>query len=520
MLFLHPRAQVRDVLRDGARCGEQHDGENRGQDRDDEHRGVEPLRAERLQRAHVEAFRLADEAAELRGDEGTEAERLHRAGDRRSLEREIVADQPGADRSERGAEQIHRAEVQRHRRAAQRRLDDVVDRRIDNRVIRVHHAAAGAHQQREAPHVAARTREAEIHQRRAQHDRPAADDQTAIDAMAIKAIGERAAGDEPDRPREAVDGRGHPAGVEKIDFVEADEERRHERSERVHVEVVQRPRRDDPPHRRNRQHEQERIALAAAIADLVFFLRATPRLANQERRGGAEESRHRGHVKGIAPSPVLQNPAAGAVGQTEAERQTEHPDRGGARARGRREEIADERRRGGRAGRFADADAEARGDELTEIARKARRCRERAPDEHARRQDDPTRLAVRQPAERKAEHGIQQREDRAEQSEGGVAEPPFAPDALTDAADDLAVEEVHEVDGEENHQRVEGGWSHRFLVSRGAPPLFIAAGPHPRRCCSAHARLATAQGCHALTRSGRGPRAYLKQNVADSKSGG
>src|SRR5207244_5730046 len=99
-----------------------------------------------------------------------------------------------------------------------------------------------------------------------------------------------------------------------------------------------------------------------------------------------------------------------------------------------------------------EADAEASDKERTEMGREARRGRQRDPDQHARRQDDPTRRAVRQPAERKAEHGIQQREDRAEQSEGGVAEPPYAPDALTDAADDLAVEEVHEVDGEENHQ--------------------------------------------------------------------
>src|SRR5438093_1063137 len=45
-----------------------------------------------------------------------------------------------------------------------------------------------------------------------------------------------------------------------------------------------------------------------------------------------------------------------------------------------------------------------------------------------------------------------------------------------------------------------------FFHSRGVPPLFIAAGTHPRRCCSAHMRLATAQGCHA----------YLEQNVASS----
>ena len=38
-------------------------------------------------------------------------------------------------------------------------------------------------------------------------------------------------------------------------------------------------------------------------------------------------------------------------------------------------------------------------------------------------------------------------------------------------------------------------------TSQRGPTCFNAAGPHPRRCCLAHSRLATAQGCHALTRS-------------------
>src|SRR5205823_7425767 len=40
-----------------------------------------------------------------------------------------------------------------------------------------------------------------------------------------------------------------------------------------------------------------------------------------------------------------------------------------------------------------------------------------------------------------------------------------------------------------------------FLLRVGPDFYLSRRGPHPRRCCSAHARLATAQGCHALTPS-------------------
>ena len=40
-----------------------------------------------------------------------------------------------------------------------------------------------------------------------------------------------------------------------------------------------------------------------------------------------------------------------------------------------------------------------------------------------------------------------------------------------------------------------------FLISRGTPPFSHRGGTHPRRGCSAPSRLATAQGCHAPTRS-------------------
>ena len=73
-----------------------------------------------------------------------------------------------------------------------------------------------------------------------------------------------------------------------------------------------------------------------------------------------------------------------------------------------------------------------------------------------RGQDLPALRPVRQPAERQADDRVEQREDGAEQAERRVAEAPLAADPFADAADDLAVEEVHQVDGEEHDERVLG----------------------------------------------------------------
>ena len=72
------------------------------------------------------------------------------------------------------------------------------------------------------------------------------------------------------------------------------------------------------------------------------------------------------------------------------------------------------------------------------------------------REDLPARHLVGQPAERQPDDGVEEREDGAEQPERGVAERPFAPDAFADAAQQLAVEEVHQVDREEHDERVPG----------------------------------------------------------------
>src|SRR5438094_8823007 len=57
-------------------------------------------------------------------------------------------------------------------------------------------------------------------------------------------------------------------------------------------------------------------------------------------------------------------------------------------------------------------------------------------------------------------------------------------------------------------------WAANIFLFAWGPTIFHSRrGIHPWRGCSARSRLATAQGCHALTRSGRSPRVYLERNV-------
>src|SRR5262249_26791859 len=68
----------------------------------------------------------------------------------------------------------------------------------------------------------------------------------------------------------------------------------------------------------------------------------------------------------------------------------------------------------------------------------------------------------------RADRRVEQREDGAEQPERRVAERPLTANAFADPADDLAVEEVHQVDREEHDERVRGS-GHRPAPSPQRP---------------------------------------------------
>ena len=63
---------------------------------------------------------------------------------------------------------------------------------------------------------------------------------------------------------------------------------------------------------------------------------------------------------------------------------------------------------------------------------------------------------IGQPTERYADQRIEERERGAERAECRIAETPLAPNLFADRSENLAVEEVHQVDGEEYRERVTG----------------------------------------------------------------
>jgi hypothetical protein len=174
-----------------------------------------------------------------------------------------------------------------------------------------------------------------------------------------------------------------------------------------------------------------------------------------------------------------------------------------ARAHGGGKQIADEGGRRRRAGRLADADAEPRGDQSREAARKAGRRPQQAPHEHAGRKNLPALDLVGQSSERQSDHGIQQREDRAEEAERGIAEPHLTPDAFADAADDLTVEEVHQVDGEQHRERV-AGTRHRL------PPRIADCG---LRIADRGSRIADREGRVGSASAFRIPRSAIRSST-------
>src|SRR5262249_27009138 len=109
---------------------------------------------------------------------------------------------------------------------------------------------------------------------------------------------------------------------------------------------------------------------------------------------------------------------------------------------------------------LANAHAETRDDQLRKVAREARSRGEQAPNEHSACEDETARARIGQPPERKSKDRVEQREDGAKEAKRRVAQSPLAADTFADAADDLAVEEVHEVDREQNDQRVDGAGLH------------------------------------------------------------
>jgi hypothetical protein len=184
----------------------------------------------------------------------------------------------------------------------------------------------------------------------------------------------------------------------------------------------------------------------------VGFARAAQRLLHEQRCDRAQEAGDGGDEEGLLPAVILGDVAADQEAQRDADRQPEHEHRQRVRALVRREQVADQRRRRRRARRLAQAHAEPHHEELAEVLAHTGGGGEQTPHEHADAQDPRPAEAVCQAPERQPDQRIEQRERGAERAERGVAQRPFPPQHLADRAQEVAVEEVHRVDGKQHRQ--------------------------------------------------------------------
>src|SRR5262249_13701377 len=176
----------------------------------------------------------------------------------------------------------------------------------------------------------------------------------------------------------------------------------------------------------------------------------------------------------------------------------------GARRRGK--QVADERVGGRRAGGFADADAEPHGEQLPVVAGEARRRRQEAPDEEAGAEDALTGELIAQAAEGHADGGVEQGERGAQRADRRVAQPPLPADRLADRAEDRAIEEVDQIDGEEHRERVVGTVGHGG-VQNGCRPPRIPASAIRRRAGIASTPVCVASWCTNSRSRAPAPRA-------------
>jgi hypothetical protein len=138
------------------------------------------------------------------------------------------------------------------------------------------------------------------------------------------------------------------------------------------------------------------------------------------------------------------------------DRKPEHEDRQRTGASRRREEVADQRGGGRSAGGLSDSDAEASGEHLPVASRQRGEAGQNTPDQDGHSEDARAGAPIAQAAEGNADKGIEKSKGRAESAQSAVAEAPLLSDRLRQRADDLTIEEVHGVDGEQNRQRIGG----------------------------------------------------------------
>ena len=280
--------------------------------------------------------------------------------------------------------------------------------------------------------------------------------QPAADAPAKRPVAQPAGRKDADRAH-AVDQTADLAGLLQRESVVAAQERGHEHAQRVHVEVVQRPGDDDPPHRRQAEHAAKHRGQRQVDGGrrLLFFPVHRPPstvhlsgVGDEERGHGQGEARHSRDEEGVLPAVVLRDGGADDEAEGQPQRQADHEQAQRPRPPLGRHQVADQRVGRRRAAGLADAHPQPHHEQRPEAPRQPGAERQQAPQSHAQGQDPLAPPHVGQAAQGQPDQGVEQDERGAEPAQLRVGQLPLVLDLLLDRGQDLAVEEVHGVDGE------------------------------------------------------------------------
>ena len=202
----------------------------------------------------------------------------------------------------------------------------------------------------------------------------------------------------------------------------------------------------------NRQHQPIRRAGRRFCPMLCGFDHAARRLSHEQRRDRAQQARQRGdEERRRQPHRCATKPPTRKLSPRPIGRPSMNSDVARARcSTGNRSPISE-------IAAGAQLASPTPTPRRTANSCQKLRARPEAAVSRLQRNTPPARMylrhrAIGEPAERHADEGVEQRERGAERAERRVAQAPLPANLFADRAEDLAVEEVHHVDGEQ-HRR-------------------------------------------------------------------
>ena len=178
-------------------------------------------------------------------------------------------------------------------------------------------------------------------------------------------------------------------------------------------------------------------------------------LEQHEHDDGERDSRKADDQERVAPPHRVGKQATDEHAQQRPDRDTERIEGKRRSALGGFDHVRDQRMRRRCATRLAYPHADPREQQLDEVLRQPAQRGHGRPDRQ-RAADQPGavgRCPVREPRDRQAEHGVEQREgETGHQADLRIAQPQFEPDRFGKDIDDLPVDEIEDIDDQQDPQ--------------------------------------------------------------------